>query len=87
MQYKKSLRVLGIGFVAFGALQLLAAIVFDMPSGAFNIPTMLWPFLGLVCIMADGALNEVLEDVAAISTRSERESREFHRPREIPDRN
>ena len=75
MKYKnkKGLRVLGIGFVAFGALQLLAAIVFDMPASAFDIPTMLWPFLGLICITVDGALNEVLEDVAAIPTRSEHE--------------
>ena len=73
MQYKKSLRVLGIGFVAFGALQLLAAIFFDMSSSAFNIPTMLWPLLGLVCVMVDGALNEVLAEVAPIKARSEHE--------------
>ena len=73
MKYKKSLRVLGIGFIALGALQLLAAIVFDMSSSAFNIPTMLWPLLGLVCVMVDGALNEILEEVAVIQTRSEHE--------------
>ena len=70
---KKGLRVLGIGFVAIGALQLLAAIIFGMSRSAFDIPTMLWPFLGLICITVDGALNEVLEDVAAIPTRSEHE--------------
>jgi len=73
MKYKKALRIFAYCFFGLGLLQALARIFFDVSGNAFSTGTGLWVMLGFVCIIVDGALNEILEEIAEIKPRFESE--------------